>query len=305
MNLQTFETIDRDCAPALRIHVIVATCGRAETVCELVRHLERQERAADGVVVVGTCEADVAGVREASAAASVIIAKRGLCCQRNAGIAQVADDADVVVFFDDDFTPANDYLAGVDALMTAFPETAGLTGDLVDDGILDVPIAFEDAVRRLEVDGERPQGTDRVPVRSLYGCNMAIRLEALGDLRFDENLPLYGWLEDVDLTYQLSHRGQMYAAPDLTGIHLGVRSGRQPGRRLGYSQVANVIYLYGKGTMQPDIGWRQLLRNLAANCVKSIAPEPEIDRRGRLAGNLIAIGDFMRGRLDPRRIMSL
>jgi GT2 family glycosyltransferase len=210
-----------------------------------------------------------------------------------------------VIFFDDDFVPANDYVEAVEALMTRNPDIAGLTGVLVDDGIMHDPIGFEEAVRRLNVDKERPQASGQEPRKSLYGCNMAIRLAALGDLRFDEMLPLYGWMEDVDLTYQLGRRGRLVAGPELTGIHLGARSGRQPGRRLGYSQVANVIYLYRKGTMRPDIGWRQLLKNLAANLILSIAPEAHVDRRGRLRGNLLAIGDLLLGRLDPRRIVSL
>ena len=255
--------------------------------------------------MVGTCDADVEGVAAASEAAAVMIAPRGLCCQRNAGIAKVRDEADIVIFFDDDFVPANDYLEAVEALMAANPDIAGLTGMLVDDGIHHDPIDFEDAVHRLNVDGERPEQAGHRPRMSLYGCNMAIRLATLGDLRFDETLPLYGWLEDVDLTYQLGQRGRLVEGAELTGIHLGLRSGRQSGRRLGYSQVANVVHIYRKGTMPSDTGWCNLRRNLAANLVKSIAPEPHLDRRGRLMGNLLAIGDLLLGRLDPRRINSL
>lgn len=289
----------------LRIHVIVPTYGRAGTVCKLARHLDKQSRPPDGILIIGTCDEDVAGVADANPNATVIIAPRGSCRQRNTGIALIREESDVVIFFDDDFVPANDYVEAVEALLLADPEIAGLTGALVDDGIMHDPIPFEHAVRRLEVENERPSQAERLPRKSLYGCNMVIRLEALGELRFDENLPLYGWMEDVDLTYQLGQRGKLIWAPETTGIHLGVRAGRQPGKRLGYSQIANIVYLYRKGTMQPDIGWRQLLMNLAANLVRSIAPEPHVDRRGRLMGNLLAIADLLRGRLDPRRITSL
>jgi GT2 family glycosyltransferase len=292
-------------ASPLRIHVIIATCGRAETTAKLVHLLEGQTRPADGVLVVGTCDADVAGVAEASPAAAVILAPRGLCRQRNAGIERVREKADAVIFFDDDFVPASDYLEAVEVLLLANPDVAGLTGVLVDDGILHNPIEFEEAVHRLHVAGERPPKVSHRPRFSLYGCNMAIRISALGDLRFDETLPLYGWLEDVDLTYQLSQRGRLIEGPELTGIHLGERSGRQSGRRLGYSQVANVVYLYRKGTMPPDTGWCKLRNNLAANLVKSVSPEAHIDRRGRLRGNLLAIVDLLLGRLDPGKIVSL
>jgi hypothetical protein len=41
------------------------------------------------------------------------------------------------------------------------------------------------------------------------------------------------------------------------------------------------------------------------NMVRSLAPEPWVDRRGRLRGNLIAIADLLRGRMHPMRAAEL
>jgi hypothetical protein len=131
---------------------------------------------------------------------------------------------------------------------------------------------------------------------------MAIRLKAAAGLLFDEALPLYGWQEDVDFTSQLALRGRLVSGQQLTGIHLGSRAARSPGKRLGYSQVANLVYMWRKGTMQRSLGPRLLFQNLASNALRSLRPEPHIDRRGRLWGNLLAIGDLMVGRIDPRRV---
>jgi len=45
--------------------------------------------------------------------------------------------------------------------------------------------------------------------------------------------------------------------------------------------------------------------NIAANILGSLKPQGLVDRRGRLKGNLIAFGDFVRGRLDPMRVLDL
>jgi hypothetical protein len=45
-------------------------------------------------------------------------------------------------------------------------------------------------------------------------------------------------------------------------------------------------------------------RNIAANALKTLRPEPWVDRRGRLLGNLRAIADLVTGRLDPRKVLS-
>jgi hypothetical protein len=55
--------------------------------------------------------------------------------------------------------------------------------------------------------------------------------------------------------------------------------------------------------------WRHAVkliwRNLAANLLRSIYPEPWIDRKGRLKGNCLAILDIAIGRSSPGRILQL
>ena len=91
--------------------------------------------------------------------------------------------------------------------------------------------------------------------------------------------------------------------PAARGVHLGVKLGRTSGTRLGYSQVANPIYLARKGVYPWVRVVRDLGRHLLVNCVKSIRPEPYIDRRGRLRGNARGFADLLRGRLRPERIL--
>jgi hypothetical protein len=124
-------------------------------------------------------------------------------------------------------------------------------------------------------------------------------------LIFDERLPLYGWLEDVDFSRQIARFGRIVSTEATRGVHLGVKLGRQPGVKLGYSQVANPLYLIGKGTMSPRRALLLIARNLAANTLRSLRAEPWVDRRGRLVGNCWAVLDLLTGRLDPRRIQVL
>ncbi|WP_428378250.1 glycosyltransferase family 2 protein [Lichenicoccus sp.] len=144
-----------------------------------------------------------------------------------------------------------------------------------------------------------------MPIFNGYGCNMALRLEPLirHRLRFDERLPLYAWFEDVDLTRRLGRHGRIVKLPSARGVHLGIKLGRTSGTRLGYSQVANPIYLARKGVYPWFRVLRDLSRHLLVNCVKSIRPERYIDRRGRLRGNARALRDLLRGRLRPERIL--
>jgi hypothetical protein len=89
------------------------------------------------------------------------------------------------------------------------------------------------------------------------------------------------------------------------GVHLGVKSGRTSGKRLGYSQVVNPLYLARKGTFPWAPAVRLVIRNLLANTIRSMAPEPYVDRRGRLLGNLVGLRELLSGKAHPTRILRL
>jgi GT2 family glycosyltransferase len=151
--------------------------------------------------------------------------------------------------------------------------------------------------------------TDGVrPTFSGYGCNMAVRLAPMREhgVHFDERLPLYGWQEDVDLSRRLAVFGSVVQIEAASGVHLGVKLGRGSGVRLGYSQVANPLYLSGKRRGYPfRRALSHIARNMAMNVLRSTWPEPYVDRRGRLLGNVLALRDLVVGRMIPERVLEL
>jgi glycosyltransferase involved in cell wall biosynthesis len=288
----------------MRIHVVFASVGRPVLLARTVDRLADQTRKPDGIVISATCGLDVRGIEDVRPEPHILLTYKGLCKQRNRALEHLAGKTDVVVFLDDDFVVHNSFLARIEELFVRDPNVVGATGDLLDDGIHQGEIPFDVAAARLDAHVPPADAPLRAR-RALYGCNMAIRLDAAAGLAFDEALPLYGWQEDIDFTHQLGRRGRLVSGPQITGIHLGTRGARSPGKQLGYSQVANVVHMWRKGTMQPNLGQRLLLQNLASNAVRSFYPEPHIDRRGRLLGNLLALGDLVAGKIDPRRIETL
>ncbi len=167
-------------------------------------------------------------------------------------------------------------------------------------------LSFEEAdalIAAYESDGLGPFSL--VDQQGAYGCNMVIRAAARPDARFDENLPLYGWLEDLDFSAAFAAAGRVVKSNLCVGVHLGVKSGRSPGLQVGYSQIANPHYLATKGTMDPRRALKKATQNVIANLVRSFAPEPYVDRRGRLRGNLLAFSDLMRNRIHPMRVLDL
>lgn len=287
----------------MRIFVAIPTIGRPETIRQVVDHLGEQVRQPDGVVVVGVRPEDVEGLDRSPVRPEVLLGERGLCVQRNQALRHIANRADIVLFLDDDFVMAPDYLLELERLFEQ-PDVAGSTGRVIADGIGHQGYSFADALEllRADVPPEQPQEHRE---RALYGCNMGIRLAMLGELRFDAALPLYGWLEDIDVSYQLGRRGRLVRSQRLAGVHMGTKGGRTCGLRLGYSQIANPVYLLRKRSAPPALAFEMMARNVVANLIRSIAPERHVDRRGRLRGNLLAMLHLVTARLDPRHILRL
>jgi glycosyltransferase involved in cell wall biosynthesis len=297
---------DRPTRARLAIALGIATMGRPDTVRTAVADLARQTRRPDRVIVsVAAAEDfDVETAPECGVAVERVIGPTGSALQRNT-ILNALDGEDVVLFLDDDFVMAPEFLAELERLFLGHPEVAVATGHVVADGILGAGIGLEEARARL--DRLPPPRDDIVDVHNAYGCNMAFRLGPIREhrLRFDERLPLYAWLEDVDFSRQVATFGRSVRAMRLRGVHLGIKRGRTSGLRFGYSQVANPIHLISRGSMGHLRALRIMGRNILANLGKSLWAEPWVDRCGRLRGNLIGLGDLLRGRLDPERILDL
>jgi hypothetical protein len=60
-----------------------------------------------------------------------------------------------------------------------------------------------------------------------------------------------------------------------------------------------------KGTMTPGQFVAHVFKNFASNLVRAARPESFIDRRGRLKGNLRALADLLKGKIEPERAAML
>ncbi|WP_244493043.1 glycosyltransferase family 2 protein [Aureimonas sp. AU20] len=291
------------------VFVAIVTSGRAAVLNETLRYLGRQTSLPERVFVCPAQPADFTFPSDERLpfAVEVVTSPQGACVQRNAILDQLTGETSgAVLFLDDDFFPRADYVAETAALFQLHPDIALATGTVLADGAPGPGLTVADAIETLAADTLHPE-EDLQPVYNGYGCNMAVRLDTVNrrTLRFDTELPLYAWLEDVDFSRRLATDGRLVQSTRLRGVHMGVKRGRSSGLRLGYSQIANPWYLMRKRTMRPDLAAKQALRNIAANLAKVGKPEPWVDRRGRVKGNLLALRDLLRGRLHPKNILML
>jgi len=291
---------------ALAVVLGVATTGRPTILAEVLRDALTQTRPPQRIIVCGSGPDDVAGIAESFGTVEIVFAEKGLPRQRNA-ILDAAPEADLVLFIDDDFLMGRDYILSMVEAFEKNPRLVVTTGHVVADGIGGPGLTVAEGRRRLEEDRGPAGGPATEPAFAGYGCNMVVHAAAARrhGVRFDPRLPLYGWQEDVDMTRRLALHGEMQKVNAARGVHLGVKSGRGSGRRLGYSQIANPVYLHANSDYPLGFALQLMTRNVLSNLFRSLWQEPYIDRRGRLHGNLLAFQDLLRRRLKPERALDL
>lgn len=298
------DLFDRAGSASPGIAVVVATRGRAAEVVVLLDMLARGMHRPDHVVIVGAAPSDWAGAEASPLAPVTLVSAPGLPSQRNAGIDHLrglAHPPEIVVFFDDDFRPHPRWLDGALAEFDADDDVVALTGTVLADGARTA--AIDEAEAEALIAAWTPSDRPGTPIARLYGCNMAARLRVFDRVRFDERLPLYAWLEDLDFTGQLGGRRVM--STRCGGVHLGVKGARVSGVRFGYSQIVNPLYLARKGTCPKLLAARLVVFGLVSNLLRAPFRHPVFDYRGRLRGNLRALADMARGRARPEEIARL
>jgi GT2 family glycosyltransferase len=289
----------------LQIAVGIATRGRPAILAETIADLETQRRPPDSIVVAYADPADIGAAPRMFPQVRFVQTSLGLTKQRNA-ILQAATASDVIAFLDDDFYLHRDYLSTMERLFSTQPQVTVATGQILADGINGPGLNFAQAKEIIaQAAGETELRTREA--FNAYGCNMCLRMEPIraNKLRFDENLPLYGWYEDVEFSRQLASHGSVVWVAGAAGVHLGAKSGRQSGYRLGYSQIANPLYLARKRSVSWSYAVASMTSRFLKNLVRSTVPEPYVDRRGRLRGNLRAAREVLSGAISPTRILQL
>jgi len=288
----------------LRVAVIVPTKGRVEIVRLLLARLREQTSQPDAVIIAACDPRDAAAL--ADPRLQVVLGAPGISSQRNAALAALPAPIDIVVFFDDDFIPSRYWIERTRKIFAEHADVAVVTGEVLADGIKTAGLSWDEGVRIVEhADQSIASSFSVLENFSPYGCNMAFRGKSMGDMKFDERLVLYAWQEDRDFGARVGKNGRMICTGALWGVHLGIKRGRVPGKKLGYSQIVNPRYLVAKGTMSAKSAVRLAARNLAANAMLSLRPEPYIDRAGRLRGNLLGLWDLVTGRWYPERAAEL
>jgi GT2 family glycosyltransferase len=295
----------------MKVAVIICSVGRPAILHDTACSVRRQRLAPTQIIIASPSPDHVLPDTLALPGVLFVSSDLGSTTQRNRGLESMDPGADLVAFLDDDMELCPSYLSEMSRLFRAHAELVIACGTLLHDGGRSSLITREEARRLCFEEDERPPESvspSYVPLDWAYGCNMVARLASVGEVRFDERLPLYAWLEDSDYGFRCTiGRHGPVTCLSAKGVHLGWRGGRTSGVRFGFSQIVNPLYLWRKAKVFPlrHIVIQYWLRCLTGNVLGILTRDKKWDRRGGLKGNLLGFKHLLTGGCDPSRIVRM
>lgn len=281
--------------------VIICSVNRPSILHETVLGLLKQT-VQPGSIILSLCdESSVLSETKAVPCVRCVYGPQGSSVQRNAAIPFAATP--YALFLDDDVELAPGYIEQMEQVFARDPSIAAASGKIVADGAEDGK-GIDRQVAINAILSHRPiPGCESIEIKEFFGCNMFIRSELLRFERFDERLPLYGWLEDRDFLWHCARHGKMVRNRGAVMAHLATRSGRTSDVRYGYTKIANPWYLWRKSVISnlADLVVRYWIKTTVANAVRMMMPkQPQsADYKKRLHGNLMAYGTCFFGGSIP------
>jgi GT2 family glycosyltransferase len=285
--------------------VIICSVGRPAILHETVLGLMKQTVQPASIILSLCAENSALSETRRLPLVRCILGPKGLATQRNTAIPFARSP--YALFLDDDVELAPDYIEQMERLFAADPAIVAASGGVAADGAPDgTGIEREAADKAIrEYRGSR----DCVPFKGVYGCNMFVRSDVLQLEKFDERLPLYAWLEDLDFSLRCRRHGKIVRHRSALMAHLGTRSGRTSDLRYGYAKVANPWYLWRKSVLNslPEVVVRYWAKTTLANLLRALVPKgpQQVNYRKRLMGNLMAYRDLALRRIDPLNILKI
>jgi GT2 family glycosyltransferase len=290
-----------------KVAVVIASTQRSDILLKALESIMNQNRTPDEIVVSVISEADLPGPSLPSRVRRVF-SKPGASVQRNAGIDALVSRPLFVAFLDDDVILHPDYLRNMEQIFKSKPHTMLIMGHLLANG----NISLDEAHGLIACPPDCGSNTGQYyPLRqaygNVYGANMCIRFSLLEKERFDERLPLYSLMEDVDMGTRARRYGEIGYYFGSLAVHLRVSGGRISYRALGFSEVMNPMYLGCKGTIPKRHAiLRFVLLVPVMNAILACIPNRrQHERWQRLIGNLRAVSDIVSWRIEPERATEL
>lgn len=241
----------------LSASVIICTKDREKDLLECIDSLIAQTLLPEELVIVDAGkENGIKGkleekVKTTPIKLKYICTEPGLTRQRNIGVKN--SKGDIIFFFDDDVILDKEYITSILKIYSSHEDEhlGGVGGRIVNACPPPVYWRLFNRIFFLDRHGALlPAHTlhfDKIRfVRALSGCNMSYRRDVFQKFDFDEHIPGYGLMEDVDFSFRASQEYRLALTPNARLEHKQSPVSRDKISKLVQMRNYNSFYLFVK-----------------------------------------------------------
>ncbi|MFQ3684437.1 glycosyltransferase family 2 protein [Roseiflexus sp.] len=297
-----------------RLCVIIPTYNRRGDLVACLSSIAHQSRLPDEVIIVDASTSLVGDEEiiytKALAPAPLrymLTRKAGATIQRNQGLALVHQKTTHVMFLDDDVILDGQYCKEILRVFSKKPEIIGVGGWITNPQNPPFGQKFYWLLRLFMIYGKIPgeilpsgfntpifiaTSNEHFQTKSLEGGNMCVRLDYIRDLRFDtryERFAGYAYLEDIDFTYTLKQKGELWVTPYAKMKHMVSPISRTREFRFGICQVFNRALFVRKHFGNRLYHWLCFIWSITGIMLTNIAMIAKGRPLDRLLGNIVGL----------------
>lgn len=255
--------------------VVICTLHNFTGLEKCVKSIGRQTVKPREVIVVhgengGNIPGKIQPVLESNSIAfKYLKSVRSLVLQRNIGIDHACGD--VIVFLDDDVILDNDYFFYLlQAYQSKWSESlGGIQGVNIED-LNNKPWQPKEIIKKIFLLGDTTGNGRLLPsaspsfcsnpkeikkVEIFSGCMMSFRRDILIKNRFDVNFREFWVGDDIELSYRISRKYQLYITPFARIRHISSSRGSEGYKKIARMHVFNRLYMFKLYFSNSKVNW--------------------------------------------------
>jgi len=284
--------------------IVIPTRNRVKELTNTLNFLDSNQFFFKKIVIVDSSKLEIKQkikekIKEYNSHIKIIDTEPSTCIQRNAGF-NFIEDNEYIMFLDDDnifypdafykmqyFLNNNKNFSGV-AFNQIYNEKISILEKFKKNYISNKLGIYSSNIGGFSNSGWQSRFinfTNNAIVQWLPTRAVIYRSEKVRNIRFDEKLGIYGYLEDLDFSLELKKKGNLMVCSDARYSH--DQSITRPGFEFGKKELRNRYYIVKKHNLKKKLFFLTSLFRMILTLKEGIFGD--INSFKRLAGNLVAL----------------
>ena len=284
--------------------IVIPTRNRVKELTNTLNFLDSNQFFFKKIVIVDSSKLEIKQkikekIKEYNSHIKIIDSEPSTCIQRNAGF-NFIEDNEYIMFLDDDnifypdafykmqyFLNNNKNFSGV-AFNQIYNEKISILEKFKKNYISNKLGIYSSNIGGFSNSGWQSRFinfTNNAIVQWLPTRAVIYRSEKVRNIRFDEKLGIYGYLEDLDFSLELKKKGNLMVCSDARYSH--DQSITRPGFEFGKKELSNRYYIVKKHNLKNNLFFLTSLFRMILTLKEGIFGD--INSFKRLAGNLVAL----------------